>query len=178
MKILFTLLITMFALSGFSQTDLRLTSLKRKFKDNSEWILATNKGIATLKNVYTDGHEWQLTLPDKAGTYTIKQTFNGDPKEWHIYNSKEEMFFTLSFSNDFNEWRTGDEGKWVYLKTVFKNDFKEWKADANEGTCTIKTVFSDGSEWKITDNLKGESTITRLSISFIPLATYLFGRGK
>lgn len=168
-KVLLLLLLCAAPLACLAQHDLKLVSVKRKFKDNREWIVSTSKGQGSLKNVFSDGTEWVLEVPGH-GKYTFKQVYAGDPSEWRIARGDAELFFTLSFGKDYNEWRTGHESEFVYVKTVFKNDWSEWKAESSKGTCAFKAVFSDGSEWRITDGLK-EDALTKLSSLFAVLVT-------
>lgn len=159
----------MSTISSFAQPPLRLQSLTRKFTDNSEWILKTNKGDARLVNVYSDGSEWQLTFKD-GSTYTFKQAYTNDWTEWKTLSGKQVLYTTLSFKNDFSEWRSGNPDDFVYTKTIFSNSYNEWAISGKGGKMTLKSTFNDKGTWKMEDEL-GTDDITKLSCVFVSFIT-------
>ncbi|HMR92458.1 MAG TPA: hypothetical protein PKC69_09085 [Chitinophagaceae bacterium] len=145
--------------------SMEIKSLVRRYTGNSEWILKTDKGQASLKNIYSDGSEWQLSFSG-ADKYIFKQAYQGDWSEWKIICGARVMYFTVSFKNDYNEWRTGSLNEFVYAKTVYNNNYSEWRAEGKKGKMTVKNIFSDGSEWLITDNMPDEDPLSKLSSVF------------
>lgn len=164
-KYLTAFILSMHLQANISAQTFEMKSLIRRYKDNSEWILKTNQGQGYLKNVFSDGSEWELSFSGNE-KYVFKQAYQGDWSEWKIIAGNKVMYFTISFKNDYNEWRTGLLNEFVYTKTVYNNNFSEWKAEGKKGKMVIKNTFSDRSEWLITDNMPGEDPLTKLSSVF------------
>lgn len=154
--------------------DLVIYKAIQPSSNNGKWIIKTNQGNATLKNIFRDGSTWQLKINKK--TYKINRTFS-TPDEWKIADAKAKggyindkgywidnsavaTYIKTASNGKYNSWYTLiNEDKLLRTETVFSNDYSKWEMILNKNEkMSFTSPFSNGKEWIVKDTIKGHET--------------------